>query len=403
LENFLPLVAGATLVIADQDTVADGEALVQTIDEFKVTMMQATPTTWQLLMAYGWQGHPSLKILCGGEAMSQELAGQLVARGASVWNMYGPTETTIWSTVQRITGGDAPVSIGKPIHNTQCHVLDEQMQPVAVGAYGELFIGGAGLARGYHDRPELTADRFVADPFSTDAEARLYRTGDRVQYRDDGCLMFLGRFDDQIKLRGFRIEIGEIDSLLRSHDAVDDAVTIVREDTPGDQRLVGYVISTLAEVQHELREYLQMSLPNYMVPAAIVALDVFPVTPNGKLDRKALPAPVPVTTTAAERAENFEIPLTETEQSVAGIWAEVLGFDAIEPDDNFFDLGGHSLQAVQIIARMKADMGVRVRPTDLMYQTLRQLAASCGGEPSGDGDAGSGGILGTIRRTLVRD
>ncbi len=403
LENFLPLVTGATLVIADQDTVVDGEALVQTIDEFNVTMMQATPTTWQLMMAYGWEGHPSLKILCGGEAMTQELAGQLVKRGASVWNMYGPTETTIWSTVHQITGGDEPVSIGKPIYNTQCHVLDEQMQPVAVGAHGELFIGGEGLARGYHDRPELTADRFVADPFSAVAGARLYRTGDRVQYRNDGSLMFLGRFDDQIKLRGFRIEIGEIDSLLRTHDAVDDAVTILREDTPGDQRLVAYVISTMADLQNELREYLQMSLPNYMVPAAVVALDAFPLTPNGKLDRKALPAPVMAMSTAAERAEGFEIPLTEAEQSVAEIWATVLDFDAIEPDDNFFDLGGHSLQAVQIIGRMKADMGMRVRPTDLMYQTLRQLAASCGGGPTEEGGAASGGLLKTIRRTLVRD
>ena len=335
--------------------------------------------------------------------MTQELAGQLVKRGASVWNMYGPTETTIWSTVHQITDGDEPVSIGKPIYNTQCHVLDEQMQPVAVGAHGELFIGGEGLARGYHDRPELTADRFVADPFSAVAGARLYRTGDRVQYRDDGSLMFLGRFDDQIKLRGFRIEIGEIDSLLRTHDAVGDALTILREDTPGDQRLVGYVISTMADVQHELREYLQMSLPNYMVPAAVVALDAFPLTPNGKLDRKALPAPVMAMSTAAERAEGFEIPLTEAEQSVAEIWATVLDFDAIEPDDNFFDLGGHSLQAVQIIGRMKADMGVRVRPTDLMYQTLRQLAASCGGGPTEEGGAASGGLLKTIRRTLVRD
>ena len=403
LENFLPLVTGATLVVADQDTVVDGEALVKTIDEFNVTVMQATPTTWQLMMAYGWEGHPSLKILCGGEAMSRELAGELVRRGDSVWNMYGPTETTIWSTVHQIIGGHEPVSIGKPIHNTQCYVLDEQMQPVAVGAHGELFIGGEGLACGYHDRPELTAERFVANPFSTVPGARLYRTGDRVQYRNDGSLMFLGRFDDQVKLRGFRIEIGEIDSMLRTHDAVDEAVTILREDTPGDQRLVGYVISTMADVQHELREYLQMSLPNYMVPTAIVALDVFPLTPNGKLDRKALPAPAVKTTIAAERTESFQIPLTEAEQSVAGIWATVLGFDAIEPDDNFFDLGGHSLQAVQIIGRMKADMGVRVRPTDLMYQTLRQLAASCGAGATEGETVGTDSLLNKIRRTLVRD
>lgn len=407
LEAFLPLVTGATVVVADYDTVVDGEALINAVDEYNVTIMQATPTTWQLMMAYGWEGHPALKILCGGEAMTQQLAGELIKRGGEVWNMYGPTETTIWSAVHRITSGDEPVSIGTPIDNTQFYVLDETLLPVPVGATGELMIGGDGLARGYYNRTELTAERFIPNPFAPGE--RLYRTGDRAQYRDDGTLIFVSRLDDQIKLRGFRIELGEIDAVLRRHDAVQDCVTILREDTPGDPRLVAYVISEQENIQQPLREHLMESLPAYMVPAAITTLDQFPLTPNGKLNRKKLPEPAAVVTVAADRDDVQEVSLTQDEQSLAAIWAGILGFDMIEPEDNFFDIGGHSLQAVQVIGQIKKQCGVRVRPTDLMYQTLRQLAVACANsKPDADADtaeSSTGGLKGVVGKlkSLVRN
>ena len=229
LEIWLPLTTGAKVVIAPEEVTRDGRELAALMRRSGATVMQATPSTWRLLLESGWEGNPHLKILCGGEAWPAQLAEQLLPKCASLWNMYGPTETTIWSAVYAVEKGK-PVLIGRPIANTQFYVVDSHLQPVPVGVPGELLIGGEGLARGYWNRPELTAEKFIADPFSTDAESRLYRTGDLVRYLADGTLEFLGRIDHQVKIRGFRIELGEIESVLRAHSGVSDAVVVVRED-----------------------------------------------------------------------------------------------------------------------------------------------------------------------------
>jgi amino acid adenylation domain-containing protein len=242
LEIFLPLTTGACVVVASRETTSDGNQLLKLLNESKATVMQATPATWRLLMEAGWQGTPSLKILVGGEACPRELANALVTRGSSVWNMYGPTETTIWSSTCRLEAGDGPVSIGRPIDNTQIYIVAPNLQPMPIGVPGELLIGGDGLARGYLDRPELTTEKFIIDPFSKKVGARLYRTGDLARYLPDGTIECLGRIDHQVKVRGFRIELGEIETMLGQHPEVRENVVVAREDQPGHKRLVGYVV-----------------------------------------------------------------------------------------------------------------------------------------------------------------
>ncbi len=293
LEIFLPLITGARLELVGHAVAADGAALQGVMKACDVSVMQATPATWRLLIGAGWQGTPGLKILCGGEAMPGELAGQLLARCASLWNMYGPTETTIWSTIYEVRTAEGIMPIGRPIANTQVYVLDEAQQPVPIGVAGELYIGGDGVAHGYLNRAELTAQKFVPDPFAPGAGARMYRTGDLVRYRPDGNLEFLGRIDFQVKIRGFRIELGEIEAVLEQHPVIRQAVVVAREDTPGDMRLVGYLGLNPERSPDqplplsELRSYLKEKLPDYMVPAVFVTIDAFPLTPNGKVDRKA--------------------------------------------------------------------------------------------------------------------
>jgi acyl-CoA synthetase (AMP-forming)/AMP-acid ligase II len=339
LEIFLPLCSGAKLVLASRSTASDGEALLAEIKYSSASVMQATPTTWRMLIATGWSGGGQLKVLCGGEAWSRDLANDLVSRCSSVWNMYGPTETTIWSAVQRIESGDDPVLIGRPIANTQLYILDEHGQPVPIGVHGELYIGGAGLARGYLNRPELTAERFVANPFSDVADDRLYRTGDKVRYRPERRIEFLGRLDQQVKIRGFRIELGEIETVLSGLTAVKEAVVVAREDVPGDQRLVAYLVAEPgADLStDELRRGLAAQLPDYMLPTAWVMLDSLPLTPNQKIDRNALPEP-----DARCVVAGYQAPVSSDEEILAGIWAEVLRLDRVGVHDNFFALGGHS-------------------------------------------------------------
>ena len=243
LELYLPLLAGGRLVVASREATLDGRLLMQLLKESGATIMQATPTTWRVLFESGWEGDPKLKVLVGGEALPADLARQLARSCGPVWNMYGPTETTIWSSVYKVEGKDDKlVPIGKPIANTALYVLDAKCQPVPVGTEGELYIGGEGLARGYFEREELTAEKFVPDPFSFLPDARMYRTGDVARYRPDGNVEFLGRIDHQVKIRGFRIELGEIEAVLEQHDSVNQAVVIAREDTPGDKRLVAYLV-----------------------------------------------------------------------------------------------------------------------------------------------------------------
>ncbi len=353
LELYLPLLTRGKLVVASREATLDGRLLMQLLEQSGATIMQATPTTWRVLLESGWQGDPKLKVLVGGEALPADLAHNLATRCGSVWNMYGPTETTIWSSVYEVEGNDEKlVPIGRPIANTTFYILDANRQPVAEGASGELYIGGDGLARGYFERDELTAEKFVPDPFSIEAGARLYRTGDLARYRHDGVVEFLGRIDHQVKIRGFRIELGEIEAVLEQHPEVKQAVVIAREDTPGDKRLVAYLVAAAASRLDfaVLRNWVKEQLPEYMVPAAWVEMPSLPLTPNGKVDRKNLPAPE---YQRAELAGEYQEARTPAEEVMAGIWAEVLKLDQVGVHDQFFELGGHSLLATQVVSRIR--------------------------------------------------
>jgi acyl-coenzyme A synthetase/AMP-(fatty) acid ligase len=348
LELFLPLVTGAQLVIARREVAADARALAAMLATRQVNLMQATPATWRLLLADDWYPARSLRAWCGGEAMPTDLAAALLARGCEVWNLYGPTETTIWSTTQRVLAPDDALSIGRPIAHTSLHILDQGMNPLPVDVAGELFIGGDGLARGYHGRPDLTAEKFVPDPFGAPG-ARLYATGDLARRLTGGRIEFLGRIDQQVKLRGFRIELGEIEAALRTHPAVRAAAVAVHEAAVGEKRLVAYVVGSDDVPAAGLREHLRARLPDYMVPAAYVSLATLPLTPNGKLDRRALPAPEGLDAASSE----FVAPRDPTEQVLADVWREVLQIERIGARDNFFELGGHSLLAAQALARIR--------------------------------------------------
>ncbi len=371
LELFLPLISGACVVIAPSQTTVDGAALIRTIEKRKVSAMQATPATWRLLLEAGWQGSPNLKLLCGGEPLPQDLARQLLSRCRELWNMYGPTETTIWSTCSRVTDPD-DIHIGRPIDNTDLYVLDEQMQPVPIGVPGELLIGGEGLARGYFNRPELTAEKFIVHPFKP--HARLYRTGDLARCRPDGNVDCLGRLDFQVKIRGYRIELGEIEAVLRQHPQVKQAVATAREDAPGRKRLVAYLVTQDASSAdpEKLREYLHAQLPDYMVPTVFVTLEKIPLTPNGKIDRKALPAPQRI---RPHLAKKCIAPRTVLEKQLADLWCELLQLDEIGIDDNFFDLGGHSLLAIVLSNKIEQVVGTRLPLASFIQAaTIRQLS-----------------------------
>ena len=292
LELWLPLVVGGRVVIAPTAAVADPRVLAALLAANDVTVMQATPTTWRMLVDAGWEGRAGLKALCGGEALPLALADELVARDLELWNMYGPTETTIWSTIARTEDQGGPLTIGRPIGNTTIYILDADLQPVPIGLLGELYIGGNGLARGYRGRPDLTEERFIAHPFDETPGARIYRTGDLARYRSDGRVDYLGRIDDQVKVRGYRIELGEIENVLARHPAVARSVAVARPDDRGERELVAYYVPKGTPVSsNTLRRYLRQSVPDYMVPSAFVSLESLPLTPSGKVDRRALPAP----------------------------------------------------------------------------------------------------------------
>jgi amino acid adenylation domain-containing protein len=369
LELLLPLYAGATVCVALHP--GDPARLVRDMDRYRPTVMQATPATWKLLVAAGWHGDPRLKILCGGEALDPALAEALLVRCDELWNMYGPTETTIWSAAYpvRHSGAEA-IPLGKPIRNTTFYILDSMRQPVPQGVIGELWIGGEGLARGYLNRPDLTAERFLPCPWAESAETRMYRTGDLVRYRNDGALDFCGRADHQVKLRGFRIELGEIDNALRQADGVADAVTILRDD--GEKRLVAYIEHAgPAPTLTALRDYLRETLPDYMIPAAFVLLDKLPRLPNGKLNRASLPKPE----TAKRDIDSSAAPVAGTQQIVAQVFQEVLQLDRVGADENFFDLGAHSLQMVHIHAALNQRMEKPIPLISLFqYPNVRALS-----------------------------
>lgn len=388
LELYLPLVTGATVVIASREEASDGGSLRALIDSNGATVMQATPTTWRLLIDAGWQGSPGFKVLCGGEPLPPDLARMLLERCGQLWNMYGPTETAIWSTVHRVTDGEEPVPIGRPIANTRVYVLDRSGRPVPTGILGELFIAGAGVARGYLNLPQLTAERFLRDPYSKDAGARMYRTGDLGRYLPDGNLEFRSRVDNQVKIRGFRVELGDVEAALESHAAVKQAVARIVEFRPGDLRLVAYVLPFGEAPTHaDLRDYLRTRLPHYMVPQHLPVVREFPLTPNGKVDRNALP--LPQLPPAAGMHTGSSAPVDPRIGYLAAVWSEILGV-AAGADDNFFDLGGHSMLAVHMVNRVAAETGVRIKLVRLASQNLAALAVDLPASADAAAPAGGG-------------
>lgn len=372
LELYLPLITGATVVIASEEILTNPTLLSEALDRYEVTMMQATPAGWQVILESGWAGKPGLKALCGGDALTRKLADRLLNRVGSLWNMYGPTETTVWSSVNLIEKGNTPITIGQPIGNTQLYILDRYRQPVPPGVLGELHIGGAGLARGYLHQPEWTQKKFIPDFFSSDPEARLYKTGDLARFLEGDSIEILGRMDDQLKINGHRMELGEITAVLMQHPSVSDAIVIARAENDGGKRLVAYFVSGAASPPDsaELRDFMREKLPVYMIPAFFVQMAALPLTPNGKIDRKALPLPEDV-----RQFSGYVAPRNEAEQLLAEIWQDALHIEQVGIHDNFFDLGGASIQSLQIVA--KANMyGIRLTVENIFeHQTIAELTA----------------------------
>jgi len=406
LELYLPLITGGRVVIAERQTAADPQLLQEKLDECGATVMQATPATWQMLLESGWSGRPDLTMLVGGESLPPSLADALLDRGKRLWNLYGPTETTVWSTVEPIQMPGERITIGRPIANTRAYILDQHCEPMPVGVPGELYLGGDGLGRGYRNQSELTAEKFVSDPFVEEPEARMYRTGDLARWLPDGRIEHLGRIDRQVKIRGFRIELGEIEAVLAEQASVAAAVVVAGPGGSGENRLVAYVVpasngkssgeergtgtslppdfaassgsglgssplSSSVSVDR-LRDALRRRLPDYMIPTATIWLDALPRMPNGKIDRKALPEPDPA---RPELGEAYVAPRTDNERLLADIFREVLDVDRVGIHDDFFAIGGHSMLAVRLFSRIEQTTGQRL-PLTVLFEcpTIAQMA-----------------------------
>ena len=374
-ELLLPLTVGARVVLVTRETALDGERLAAVLSAEGVTRVQVTPATWRLLLGSGWDGDPRLMALSGGEALPRDLARELLPRAGSLWNFYGPTETTIWSSVHRVEDAEGAIPIGLPVANTAIHLLDRRLEPVPLGVAGELYIGGAGVSRGYLRRPDLTAERFLPDPFSSGGE-RLYRTGDLARRRSTGEIEFLGRADHQVKIRGFRVEPGEIEAVLAEDPAVRQAAVVLRE-VDGDPRLVAWLVWEEGREgdPRALRERLRKRVPEYMIPSAFISLAALPLTPSGKVDRRALAAREDAADRPLSFAALFVPPRTPAEQQMAGLFAEVLALrgEPVGAHDNFFERGGHSLLATRLVSRVRAAFGV-----DLPLRTLFEAQTVAG-------------------------
>jgi amino acid adenylation domain-containing protein len=397
LELYLPLVSGARVVIAPHEATLEGAALAGLIDEAGITVMQATPVTWRMLLQAGWKSASGLRILCGGEALPRDLAEALVATGAEVWNLYGPTETTVWSTVDRVQKG-GKITIGRPIANTEVHVLDAQGAPVPPGVVGELAIGGRGVARGYRQRERENRERFIQ---SARYGTRLYRTGDWVRWLSDGRIECLGRADDQVKLRGYRIELGEIEAALDRRAEIRQAVVVIREDVAGDPRLAAYLTmeNGVGPDAGALRAALGKVLPEYMIPSAFWAVKEFPLTANRKVDRKALagPAFAPASggENAAQKGEGAERggveeatgqPRNHVETVMVEVWRAVLRLEEIGISDDFFVLGGHSLSAAGAVARLRTELEMDLPLRSIFLDpTIAGLASHIAYDPAQGG------------------
>jgi amino acid adenylation domain-containing protein len=374
LDFYLPLSVGARLVIVDVDTSRDARALADTMSRSGVSAMHATPSTWRSLIDTGWRGDATLKIFSGGEALPWDLAKDLLPCCSGLWNLYGPTETAVYSAIHKISATDGTVLVGRPVDNTQIYILDRHQQPTPIGVQGEICIGGAGVARGYLNRPELTAEKFVPNPFIQAPGARMYRTGDLGRYRTDGIIQCLGRVDHQVKLRGFRIELGEIEAVLMQHPGIRQAVTDVRTSSTGEKRLVGYFVPDgKAPAVSELRTFLKSKLPEYMVPSVFMPLDILPVSPSGKLNRRALPEPDDA---RPELTREFVAPSTPVEEAVAEIFSDVLEIRQVGVHDDFFELGGHSLLATRVVSRLRDRFQIEMTPRFLFESpTVQQMAS----------------------------
>ncbi|WP_394179960.1 amino acid adenylation domain-containing protein [Marinomonas posidonica] len=370
LELFLPIMLGGSVVIATRDTVRAPERLTQLANEYQITFMQATPSLWQaLLPEFQTQWH-GVRALVGGEALSGQLAKHMHALGHPVMNLYGPTETTIWSSVMPLEHEQDLQSppIGRPIFNTQMYVLDKTMQPVPVGVTGDLYIAGHGLALGYYKRPDLTAERFIDHPFTSGE--KVYITGDKARWREDGILEYLGREDNQVKIRGFRIETGDIESALATMATIEQAVVMPQTSPTGSKQLVAYLLTDLAELDiHDIRQTLITKLPDYMIPSHFISIDEMPLTPNGKINRKALPQP------SWQAANHYQAPRNHTEEMLANLWAETLGLTLVGIHDNFFEIGGDSITATRLLHKLEQNLGMDI-PLGVLFKaaTIAELA-----------------------------
>ncbi|HEX3028861.1 MAG TPA: amino acid adenylation domain-containing protein [Clostridia bacterium] len=376
LELFLPLISGAAIIMATNETAMDGIGLAELIEKQDITIMQATPATWHMLIVTGWSGKKGLKILCGGEALSRELANELLSKGDSLWNMYGPTETTIWSMIHKVDYGNSAVPIGKPIDNTQVYILDEDMTPLYGNEEGELYIGGDGLSMGYLGKTELTGQRFLANPFTEDPSPYIYKTGDLVKYGESNLIEYVGRTDFQVKIRGHRIELGEIERVLEKHPDIQQAIAVVCGNSEHDKKIVAYYKKTQAGVnlpEGELFTLLKDTLPDYMIPAFIIALEEFPLTLNGKVDRKKL---MELNIQNSNRLKSHVPPGTPIEKEISLIWEESLVLEGIGVFDNFLELGGHSLLANQILLKINKAYDIQLTIVDLLTKglTISELA-----------------------------
>ncbi|MEA5549588.1 amino acid adenylation domain-containing protein [Anabaena cylindrica UHCC 0172] len=373
LELFLPLISGAKLILADKETTQDGFKLSQLLQQNQATIMQATPTTWRLLLTADWQPQNNFCALCGGEAMPLELAASLLELKVNLWNVYGPTETTIWSAINQVQQPEDALSIGQGIANTSLYILDSGLNPLPAGIVGELYIGGMGLARGYCGNPALTSTTFIPNLFSQQPGERLYRTGDLARWLPNGEIEFLGRLDYQVKIRGYRIELGEIETVLESHPAITQAIVQAIGETSTDQKLVAYLVaksdSEIPTIE-TLRLYLSGKLPDYMIPAAWVFLDTMPLTANNKVNRRALPAP-----TQADTRVDYLAPRNLIEEALVEMWQELLKVEKVGVKDNFFHLGGHSLLAGQFHGRIKKIFAVDLALKELFDAvTIEEIA-----------------------------
>ncbi len=410
---FAPLLQGRHVTLVSEELGMEGlsAALSQ---EDNLSLVKITPLHLQLL---GQQLAPekaagrTRAFIIGGENLLPEHIAfwQKHAPETLLINEYGPTETVVGCCIYRVAGDEPPatsIPIGRPIINTQLYILDERLLPVPMAVAGELYVGGAGVARGYLNRPELTAERFLPDPFSAEPGARLYKTGDLARYFPDGNIEFRGRADHQVKVRGFRIELGEIEAVLGEYPGVRETLVVVRnDDVSSGKRVVAYLVAApeLALSESELLSFLKKKLPDYMVPSAFVVLDALPLTPNGKVDRGALPDPDPVGSTSEE---TYEAPRTAMESLIAGIWQDVLRVDYVGMQDNFFDLGGHSLLSLQVLLRLEKQLGIRLSPRDLIFHTLGQLAALCESRLQGENESQTASltqrVIGAFRRVLPK-